>query len=89
MPIQYIEKDEWLSRVRDQETILIGAFAPALNQITIEVDCKDCGRPVYVSPYEKGAARVLCIVCGMKYFSDSDRQALVKALLPSSDCTTV
>ncbi len=84
MPIEYVEKNEWLERVQEQETILIGAFAPSLNQITMEIECKECGRPVYVSPYEKGAATVLCIVCGLKYFSESDRETLTKALIPQA-----
>ncbi len=84
MPIQYIEKSEWLERVQDQQTILLGAFAPSLNQITMEIECKECGRPVYVSPYEKGASTVLCIVCGLKYFSESDRETLSKALMPQT-----
>ncbi len=84
MPIEYIEKEEWLERVQEQETILLGAFAPSLNQITMEVECKECGRPIYVSPCERGASAVLCIVCGLKYFSDSDRETLTKALIPQA-----
>ena len=26
MPIQYVEKEEWLERMQEQETILLGAF---------------------------------------------------------------
>jgi hypothetical protein len=82
MPIEYVEKTEWLERMQDTETILLGAFAPSLTQITMEIECKECGRPVYVSPYERGAAAVLCIVCGLKYFNESDRETLSKALMP-------
>ena len=80
MSIEYLEKTEWLERMQNQETILIGAFAPPLTQITMEINCSDCGRPVYVSPYEKGAARVFCILCGLKFFDDADRETLTKAL---------
>lgn len=82
MPIQYIEKTEWLERMQERETILLGAFAPSLNQITMEIECKECGRPVYVSPREKGASTVLCIVCGLKFFDETDRETLTKALIP-------
>ena len=82
MPIEYVNKQEWLEKMQD-ETILLGAFAPALDRITMEVECKECGRPVYVSPYERGAT-VICIVCGLKYFSDTDRKTLTKALIPQS-----
>ena len=84
MSIEYVEKSEWLERMQDEETILLGAFAPSLNQITMEIECKECGRPVYVSPYERGAAMVLCIVCGLKYFNESDRETLTKALIPQA-----
>ena len=84
MSIEYIEKEEWLERVQEQETILLGAFAPSLNQITMEIECRECGRPVYVSPYERGASAVLCIVCGLKYFDDSDRETLTRALIPQA-----
>jgi len=82
MAIQYFEKEEWLEAMEDTGTILLGAFAPSLTQITMEIECKECGRPVYVSPYEKGAEAVLCIVCGLKYFNESDRETLAKALIP-------
>jgi hypothetical protein len=81
MSIEYVEKAEWLERMNEQETILIGAFAPALNQITMEVECRSCGRPVYVSPYEKGAATVLCLLCGLDLFDESDRETISKAML--------
>ncbi len=81
MSIEYVDKSEWQERMQDQETMLIGAFAPPLTQITMEVDCSDCGRPVYVSPYEKGAARVFCILCGLKFFDEADRETLTRALL--------
>ena len=83
MPIQYMENEEWLERMQADETILLGAFAPSLSQITMEIECKECGRPVYVSPYENRAT-VLCIVCGLKYFSDTDRETLTKALIPQA-----
>ena len=84
MPIEYIEEDEWLEQMEDQETILLGAFAPSLTQITMEIECKECGRPVYVSPRERGAATVLCVVCGLKYFDESDRETLSKVLIPQA-----
>ncbi len=68
----------------ESESILLGAFAPSLTQITMEIECKDCGRPVYVSPNEKGTSIVLCIVCGLKYFNDTDRETLTKALIPQA-----
>jgi hypothetical protein len=84
MPIEYLEKQEWLERMQETETILLGAFAPSLTQITMEIECRECGRPVYVSLSEKGATTVLCIVCGLKYFNESDRETLTKALIPQS-----
>jgi len=84
MAIEYIEKDEWLEQVNSQETILIGAFAPSLNQITMELECRGCGRPVYVSPYEKVTATVLCMVCGPSRFSDEDRETISQALKSKS-----
>lgn len=82
MSIQYLEEYEWLDRIEEQETLLLGAFAPSLTQITMEIECKECGRPVYVSPREKGASTVLCIVCGLKFFDETDRETLTKALIP-------
>jgi len=67
-----------------QDSILLGAFAPSLTQITMEIECKDCGRPVYVSLREKGASTVLCIVCGLKYFNETDRETLTRALIPQA-----
>ena len=84
MPIQYMEKEEWLERMQADETILLGAFAPSLSQITMEIECKECGRPVYVSLHERGASTVLCIVCGLKYFTETDRETLTKALIPQA-----
>ncbi len=84
MAIEYLEKQEWLERIGEQETILLGAFTPSLTQITMEIECKQCGRPVYVSPYEKGASKVLCIVCGLEYFDETDRETLTKALIPQA-----
>ena len=84
MAIDYVEKEEWLERMQETETILLGAFAPSLTQITMEIECKECGRPVYVSPKEKGTAAVLCIVCGLTYFNESDRETLAKALIPQA-----
>jgi len=40
--------------MEDQETILLGAFVPSLHQITMEIECKECGRPVYISPRREG-----------------------------------
>lgn len=82
MSIQNKEKEEWLEQMQD-ETILLGAFAPSLNQITMEIECKECGRPVYVSLQEREAT-VICIVCGLKYFSGTDREFLTKALIPQA-----
>lgn len=81
MAVEYLDRDEWRERTEGQEVILIGAFVPSLNEITMEIGCRDCGRPVYVSPYEKGATRVLCILCGLKHFDESDRETIGKALL--------
>jgi len=82
MAVPNFEKEEWLAKMEDTETILLGAFAPSLTQITMEIKCKEWGRPVYFSPYENGGEAVLCIVCGLKYFNESDREALAKALIP-------
>ena len=84
MPIQYMEKEEWLERMRADETILLGAFAPSLSQITMEIECKECGRPVYVSPRELGKSTVVCIMCGLQYFKESDRETVTKALIPQA-----
>ena len=84
MPIEYVEEQEWFECMQDEETILLGAFAPSLTQTTMEIECKECGRPVYVSPRERGAAAVLCIVCGLQYFEESDRESLTKALIPQA-----
>ena len=81
MPIEHIEEDEWLELMRE-DSILLGAFAPSLTQFTMEIECKDCGRPVYISPHEKGDATVKCIICGLKYFSGPARETLEKALIP-------
>jgi len=75
------EKEEWLEGMKNTETILLGAFALSLTQVTMEIECKKCGRPVYVSPYENGGEAVLCIVCGLKYFHELDRQTLAKVLI--------
>jgi hypothetical protein len=82
MAVPNFEKEEWLEGMEDTETILLWAFAPSLTQITLETECRECGRPVYVSPYEKRGEAVLCILCGLKYFNESDREALAKALIP-------
>ncbi len=84
MSIEYVDKSEWLERMQDEETILIGAFALPLTQITMEVECSDCGRAVYVSPHEKGAAKVFCILCGLKFFNEADREALTQVFLEKS-----
>ena len=81
MPIEHIEKDDWLELMRE-DSILLGAFAPSLTQFTMEIECRECGRPVYISLHEKEDATVLCIVCGLRYFSGSDRETLAKALIP-------
>jgi len=69
MSIEYTEESEWLERMQDDETILIGAFEPLPTQVTMEIDCRDCGRPVYVSPYEKGSAKVFCLICALQFFN--------------------
>ena len=84
MSIHHVEKEEWLEQMLDQETILLGSYAPSLTQITMEIECEECGRPVYVSPGERGAAAVLCIVCGLKYFNETDRETLINALIPQA-----
>ncbi len=87
MPMKIIEKEEWLEYMQD-DTILLGSFEPAINQITMEIDCHECGRPVYISPHEKGEATVICILCGLKYFSKPDREIIKKALIPQA-CHTM
>jgi hypothetical protein len=76
MSIHYVEKLERSEWTDDQDSILLGAFEPSLTQITMEIECKECGRPVYVSPYERGESTVLCIVCGLQYFSETDRETV-------------
>ena len=68
----------------EQDSILLGAFAPSLTQITMEIECRDCGRPVYVSLRERGDSTVLCIVCGLKYYTGSALETLTKALIPQA-----
>ena len=82
MPGGFVEKSDWFEQMQDSETILLGAFAPSLTKITMEIECKECGRPVYLSPKEREAAIVICIVCGLKYFDEPDREILSKALMP-------
>ncbi len=81
MAIENLEREEWLELMQE-ETILLGAFAPSLSQITMEIECKECGRPVYISPSEKGNATVICILCGLEYFDEPDRETIRKALIP-------
>ena len=81
MSIEYLEKTEGLQRMQNHEAILIGAFSPLLTQVTMEINCHDCGRPVYVSPYEKGMAKVFCLLCGLQFFNAEDRETITKALL--------
>jgi hypothetical protein len=83
MLIENIEKEEWLGLMQE-DAILFGAFEPSLTQITMEIECRECGRPVYISPQEKGDATVICIICGLKYFNDPDREILRKALIPAA-----
>ncbi len=80
MPIQNIDREDWFDLMQDQ-AILLGAFAPSLTQITMEIECQECGRPVYISPHEKGRATVICIVCGLKYFDEPDRETIKRALI--------
>ena len=80
MLIKHVEKEECTELMQGE--ILLGAFAPSLSQITMEIECKECGRPVYISPREKGEATVICIVCGLKYFNEADREVVTKALIP-------
>ena len=84
MSIQYAEKPERSEWTDDQDTILLGAFAPSLIQITMEIECKECGRPVYVSPHEIGASTVVCILCGLQYFNETDRDTVTRALIPQA-----
>jgi hypothetical protein len=81
MSIEYVDKAEWMEMISEKETILIGAFAPALNQITMEAECRGCGRPIYVSPFEKNATTFLCILCGMSLFDERDRETISKTML--------
>lgn len=84
MSIQYVEKNEWHAKMHRQESLLLGAFEPSLSKITVEIECRECGRPVYVSPRELGDATVICIVCGLKYFEEPDRETISKALIPQA-----
>jgi hypothetical protein len=84
MSTHYIEKQERFEGTDDQETILLGAFAPSLTQITMEIECKECGRPVYVRPHEIGTSAVVCIMCGLQYFNETDRETVTKALIPQA-----
>ncbi len=83
MPIENVEREEWLYFMQG-DAILLGAFAPSLNQITMEIECKECGRPVYISPSEKGNATVICIICGLKYFDEPDQEIIRKALISAT-----
>jgi hypothetical protein len=82
MSIHYAEKQERAEWMDDRDTILLGAFAPSLTQITMEIECKECGRPVYVSPNEIGTSTVMCILCGLQYFNETDRETVTRALIP-------
>jgi hypothetical protein len=81
MSIEYIEKVEWQERLNGKTTVLIGAYAPALNQITMEVECRNCGRPIYVSPYERNTSTVLCLLCGLLHLNESDRKTIAECIL--------
>ncbi len=83
MPIENVEREEWLDFMQE-DAILLGAFAPSLSQFTMEIECKECGRPVYISPSEKGNATVICIICGLKYFDEPNREIIKKALVSAA-----
>jgi hypothetical protein len=83
MPTKIVEKEEWLEHMQEN-TILLGSFEPAANLITMEFDCHECGRPVYIGPHEKGDATVICILCGLKFFSEPDREIIKQVLIPES-----
>jgi hypothetical protein len=76
MPIKFVEKSEWLEQTKNSVAVLIGAFMPSLSLITMEVDCRECGRPVYISTYENGIAKIVCMLCGLKLFSVADQGPL-------------
>ena len=56
MPIKSVEKSEWLEQIKNSDAVLIGALTPSLSLITVEADCCECGRPIYISTYENSTA---------------------------------
>jgi hypothetical protein len=84
MSIPYAVKQERSEWTEEPDTILLGAFEPSLTRVTMEIDCRECGRPVYVSPRELGKSPVVCILCGLRYFKESDRETVTRALIPQA-----
>ena len=78
MPIKFVEKSEWLEQAKNSDAVLIGAFMPSLSLITMEADCCECGRPVYIRTYENGTAKIVCMLCGLKLFSVADQETFGK-----------
>ena len=83
MSITFVDKSEWLEQTTNPDAVLIGAFLPSLSRTTVEADCRECGRPVYVSTYENTTPKIVCILCGLKLFSPAD-QATLRKLLSSN-----
>lgn len=82
--IKFVGKSEWLELTNNCDAVLIGAFMPSLSLITMESDCRDCGRPVYISPNENGIAKIVCLFCGLKLFSAGDQAALSSGMRSAS-----
>jgi hypothetical protein len=59
MPIINVEKNEDGLELLQDHAILVEASAPSFVQIMMEIECKECGSPVYISPDEKGGNRDL------------------------------
>jgi hypothetical protein len=80
MPIKFVDKSEWLEKTNNSDAVLIGAFLPSLLLTTMEADCRECGRPVYISAHENSIAKIICMLCGLKLFDMADQVALRKLL---------
>jgi hypothetical protein len=80
MSVKYVDKSEWLEQTQKPNAVLIGAFLPSLSGATVQTDCSECGRPVYIRAYANGTAKTVCILCGLKLFSPADQVTLRKLL---------
>jgi hypothetical protein len=82
MSIKFVKRSEWLEQSKNSDAVLIGAFVPSLSLITLtmEADCRECGRPVYIDTRENGTAKILCMLCGLKLFSVADQATFEKFL---------